>query len=572
MLKKALLTLVVAALGATPFIIASHVAAAPGPNLIANGSFEASTNSLPDSWLKNAWGTNAATFAYVTNDGHTGTHSATVTMTSHTDGDAKWYANPVVLESGKQYTYSDYYKATASTELVAQFEDTAGNFSYQWLKGPAAASAWTQATATFTAPANVKNATIFHLIANVGTLQIDDAYLGLTDDGTTPTPTPTPVTGNLVQNPSAETADPAAANKPANWTTAGWGTNTRSFTWAQTGHTGSHSLKLSVSNYTDGTANWAFPSQPVTAGQTYQYGDWFKSTMPTEVDVMLTMQDGSTQFLYLGTAQTSSGWLHFWRTFTMPSGVASATVLHIVYSAGTLSIDDVVFGAYKPTGFNRALVSLTFDDAWKSTHDNGLPVLTKYGYKSTQYLLTGMTSDPDYMTVANMKDFKNAGHEIASHTVDHPDLTTVTTTKLTSELGNSKNWLKNKLGVTATDFATPYGAYNSTVLTNIKKYYSSHRSVEAGYNSKDNFDIYDIRVQNITNQTAAADVANWVAQAQADKTWLVLVYHQVAATQADAAEYDTWTANLDAQLAAIKAANVPVVTVQQALTELAPQL
>jgi hypothetical protein len=131
--------------------------------------------------------------------------------------------------------------------------------------------------------------------------------------------------------------------------------------------------------------------------------------------------------------------------------------------------------------------------------------------------------------------------------------------------------LQTWTGATVKNFATPYGAYNSTVLTGIKKYYSSHRGVEAGYNSKNDFDVYDIKVQNIVNTTTAADVAAWVAQAQHDKTWLVLVYHQVSSDPA-AGEYNTPPATFDAQMKAVKNSGVVVKTVQQSLTELLPQL
>jgi peptidoglycan/xylan/chitin deacetylase (PgdA/CDA1 family) len=232
--------------------------------------------------------------------------------------------------------------------------------------------------------------------------------------------------------------------------------------------------------------------------------------------------------------------------------------------------DDYSLSPYTPVGFNRALVSLTFDDAWASIYNNGFPLLQKYSLPSTQYLISGNIADPAYMTAAMMKAMGDAGHEVASHTGTHPDLTTLTATQLTSELANSQKNLKQYTGKPVTDFASPYGTVDTNVMKQIKKYYISHRGVVAGFNSKNYFNPYDIKVQNVTS-TTLADVQGWIAQAQATKTWLVLVYHQVDTNPA-AGDFNTTPAQLDAQLGAIKTSAVPVVTVAQALAELTPQL
>jgi hypothetical protein len=78
-------------------------------------------------------------------------------------------------------------------------------------------------------------------------------------------------------------------------------------------------------------------------------------------------------------------------------------------------------------------------------------------------------------------------------------------------------------------------------------------------------------VQDVTSSTSLAQIQSWVAQAQATKTWLVLVYHQVS-TDPNAGDYNTTPAQLNDQFNAIKTSGIPVVTVAQALAELKPQL
>lgn len=588
---------------ALPFLVQPNLvgAATPtlvgnGPNLIANPSADEANGTLPQDWQQDKWATNTPTFTYKT-DGHTG-RSLYVDMKNRQSGDAKWTFKAVTLNANTKYTFKDFYKASVGTELVVQYQDTAGNYTYEWLLTAPASTAWKEIGAAFTAPANVKQATVFHVIAKNGWLQTDDSYLGLTDAPVTPpvlpptpptppvvpptppippTPPAPPVTppavgGGIVPNASVETVDLANAAKPADWAANSWGTNTPTFSYANTGQQGNRSLRVEVTSRTSGDAKWSFTPQKVTAGKTYQFSDYYQSNVVTEVDAAVTLTNGTTQYFYMGTVQPSTGWQKFSSQFTMPANADTVTVFHVLYSVGWLNTDSFSFAPMDSVGFNRALVSLTFDDAWRSIYTNGLPAMQKYGFVSTQYLLSGITNDPEYMTLAMMKAFRDSGHEIAAHTIDHEDLTLLTQAQAIAELNQSKQDLQQWLGVNVNNFASPYGSTNATVIDLIKQYYDSHRGVQPGFNAKGLFDPYNIQVQNVVNTTTTDQIAAWVAKAQADKTWLVLVYHEVSNNPIGGDQYYLTPAQLDAQMAAVKASGVTVQTIAQALAEITPQL
>lgn len=216
---------------------------------------------------------------------------------------------------------------------------------------------------------------------------------------------------------------------------------------------------------------------------------------------------------------------------------------------------------------SQPMVSITLDDTWRNQYTAGAPILDKYDIKATFYALTETWDYPDYMDSSMLLALKASGHEIASHTVSHPDLTTLTVAQMDAELANSKTALQALLDASsAKNFATPYGSYNATVLTEIKKYYRSHRSVEEGFNTTANFDIYNIQVQNILDNTTPAQVAAWVAEAQAQNAWLVLTYHGVEADPSSTEEnYSVTPANFDTELAQIKASGISIKTVDEAL-------
>jgi peptidoglycan/xylan/chitin deacetylase (PgdA/CDA1 family) len=311
----------------------------------------------------------------------------------------------------------------------------------------------------------------------------------------------------------------------------------------------------------------------VTPGKTYQYSNWYQSNVDSEVDVEVTMADGSQQYAYLADAPASSAWAKVSAQYTVPAGATRITVFQVLAKVGWVTGDDFSLGEYTPAQFTRPLVSLTFDDGWKSQYTAGLPLLDKYNMDATYYLLTSTSDYPDYMTMAQMLDLPGHGIEVASHTVTHPHLPTLTDAQIDAELKNSQATLRQWFGndTVAKNFATPYGEYNTTVLDTSKRYYRSHRSTDEGYNTKDSTDVNNIKVQNILDTTTPAQVGQWIDQAIRDKSWLVLVYHEVSATAEDPT-YAVTPANLEAELKLIQGKAITVKTVDQALDEVVPQL
>ncbi len=540
--------------------------AAIGPNLIVNPSMEQpSTNKpgqLPQGWTHSNWGTNTAGYSYL-KTGQTGSRSVKVNIASYTDGDAKWFSDDVAVKANSQYIYSDYYRANISSEVVVRVTDEDGGVSYQWLGTAAKTNTWKQVSYVFSTPAKAKSVTVLHLITGRGWLIIDNTKLAqYTAD--------VPVITSGVPNNSLEQVNDLTGS-PLAWQNSKWGTNTATFSLLSTGHNGNHAARIDMTKYTDGDAKWYFDSQPAQGGQIYSFSDYYKSSIDTHVVVAASKIDGTISYLNLKNAPASpTSWTQYSDSVELPAGTSSVTVFHLIAGVGYLSVDDYSFVPTTVHGFNNGLVSLAFDDGWKSIYSSGLPILSAHHVLSTQYILTGnIDKDPLYMTSSDVMAFKNAGHQIASHTVTHPDLTTLAYNDLMAELTNSKSFLEVHFGSPVQDFASPYGAYNSSTIAAIKILYRSHRSVDEGYNSKDNFDLYNIRVQNILSTTTPEQVASWVARAKADKTWLVLVYHQV---DSSGDSYAVTPTDLDTHISAIEQSGVPIKTVDQAITELTPQI
>ena len=157
-------------------LISANIVMAAGDNLILNPSLETESSDNPANWSSNSWGTNTANFTYPVS-GYEGAKAAKVTMTSHTNGDAKWYFSDVAVVPGKEYTFSDYYLSSVETEMDIRYQLTNGSYQYIGLERLPASAVWKKYEHTFTIPANVVSLTFFHLIDEVGELTVDNFYL-----------------------------------------------------------------------------------------------------------------------------------------------------------------------------------------------------------------------------------------------------------------------------------------------------------------------------------------------------------------------------------------------------------
>ncbi|HKX73700.1 MAG TPA: polysaccharide deacetylase family protein [Candidatus Saccharimonadales bacterium] len=537
-------------------------------NMIPNPSAETATadGAMPLHWQKNAWGTNAATFAYKT-DGYESARSLLVTMNNYQDGDAKWYVDPIDAAPNTKYTFSSHYKSNVNTHIVAVSLD-ANNQPYYWdvaLVVPASPTTWANATYSVTTPDNTKKLSILHVIESNGWLQTDAVSLSLPEIVTPPTP-PTQPNGQLVPNASLETASATNASLPAYWSTSQWGENTPKYEYLKSGaYQGSRSVKLTVSNYKSGDAKWKFAAQPLTPGKDYAFNTWYRSNTTPHMVAEFQKADGSYSYFGMPDPLTSgTNWYQYKGVFTVPAEAVNVSVFVFLTSNGWVQTDDYSLAPYQYPAYTRGMVTLTFDDAFERNVDTVLPVLSQYGFKTTQCYATQYIQGLNDQ-IANVKKFSKAGHETCAHSITHPELTKVTTTQLRRELSNSQSFLKSITGEQVKTFATPYGDYNATVNNEIKKYYSAHRTTDEGYNAKDNLDQYRLRVQNMTPSTTLAQFQAWVNKAKADRTWLVIVYHKV--DTANLEPYDTYKADFDAQMAWLAQSGISVQRLDTALAE-----
>jgi peptidoglycan/xylan/chitin deacetylase (PgdA/CDA1 family) len=121
------------------------------------------------------------------------------------------------------------------------------------------------------------------------------------------------------------------------------------------------------------------------------------------------------------------------------------------------------------------VVILNFYDDEKDQFINAKPILDKYGFRGTFFIVCSWTSsnNTDRMTWQDISQLYREGHDIESHSMTHKRLNKLSEDALDYEVGQSKQCIYNHIGVMPTIFSPPHnlGWNNATVINAIAKYY-----------------------------------------------------------------------------------------------------
>jgi peptidoglycan/xylan/chitin deacetylase (PgdA/CDA1 family) len=140
------------------------------------------------------------------------------------------------------------------------------------------------------------------------------------------------------------------------------------------------------------------------------------------------------------------------------------------------------------------VVGITFDDGYQNNLIHALPVLKRYGFSSTCYVvsdLVGQTNSWDtikgvqskpLMAASEMREWIAGSQEIGSHTQQHVNLLDVEEVTAKTEIFDSKSTLEALTGRDCQHFCYPYGHYDVRHAVMAKEAgYESATTVVNGY-------------------------------------------------------------------------------------------
>lgn len=108
-------------------------------------------------------------------------------------------------------------------------------------------------------------------------------------------------------------------------------------------------------------------------------------------------------------------------------------------------------------------VVLTFDDGYEDFYTSAYPILQKYGFTATIYIISGKIGGP-YMTWPQLQQLEAASIEIGAHTVNHKDLSRLSADEQRQEIIGSKIALEQRLGTAIVSFCYPSGRYSADTV------------------------------------------------------------------------------------------------------------
>lgn len=108
-------------------------------------------------------------------------------------------------------------------------------------------------------------------------------------------------------------------------------------------------------------------------------------------------------------------------------------------------------------------VVITFDDGWKNQYQYAFPILKEFGYTATFYIVSGAAGTPSYVTWDQVRELRDAGMDIQSHTKTHANLVKVLPEKALQELIDSRTVIERQVGRPVIMLAYPYYANNESV-------------------------------------------------------------------------------------------------------------
>ncbi len=157
-------------------------------------------------------------------------------------------------------------------------------------------------------------------------------------------------------------------------------------------------------------------------------------------------------------------------------------------------------------------IVLTFDDGYADNYANAFPVLKKYKFPATFFVITQFIDDkkPGYMTWDQLEEMAIEGMEIGSHTLDHPDLHGKPLAFQETEIAGSKLMIEARIGTPVKSFCYPAGHYDLRTLEVLRSsgYLAATTEMQGTLQSTQN--LYLLRRIRVRGRFAVSDLAYWL--------------------------------------------------------------
>jgi peptidoglycan-N-acetylglucosamine deacetylase len=114
-------------------------------------------------------------------------------------------------------------------------------------------------------------------------------------------------------------------------------------------------------------------------------------------------------------------------------------------------------------------VALTFDDGISDYTDELLDILEQNNVKATFFIL-GQSLQSNSFYKRTLIRMVREGHIVASHSFDHPDLTTLSRDQIKDQLDRTDDVIQSIIGIRPRFMRPPYGYVNQRVVNTLRSH------------------------------------------------------------------------------------------------------
>ncbi len=156
----------------------------------------------------------------------------------------------------------------------------------------------------------------------------------------------------------------------------------------------------------------------------------------------------------------------------------------------TISLTELDERIKNNSGSEKKLIVLTFDDARKGAIITAYPLLKKLSFTATVFIvpqwidrapLPPEENYSDFLTWEELKQLKNSGWGMGSHTFSHRNLKEIDKETVLKELTQAENAIAQHLNTKPEHFAYPFGEYNDQTISEVQKHYKTAVTISRGF-------------------------------------------------------------------------------------------
>lgn len=221
-----------------------------------------------------------------------------------------------------------------------------------------------------------------------------------------------------------------------------------------------------------------------------------------------------------------------------------------------------------------AVVSLTFDDGYRSVHRDAFPLLQQHGMAATTYVMPGLVGGTfegkPLMNWEELDTLQRNRWEIGSHTLTHVNLSLLNASRQHTQFNKSRHMLRER-GFPAATVAMPYGAADNETRYRAAAYYRGVRTSTWGSNNLSHIDRTRIRAVWMVNDTAWPQFKQVLDTQVRNGAWTVIMFHHIT-NETERHRYSTTPRLLEHTLTYLQQQDVQVSPVNTVLQRCGEEL